>query len=120
MALLRRAPQAAGALRAAARVTAADRARFRACRTRAGGSSRTRRSTSASIDAGPSDVARMALLEFALVYGNDFFAMPLRLPVVPRADHRALGGRLLRPSTTDPARGARRRPAGRIAGRCSR
>jgi hypothetical protein len=34
-----------------------------------------------SIDAGGSDVARMAFLEFALVYGNDFFAVPLRLPV---------------------------------------
>jgi hypothetical protein len=34
-----------------------------------------------SVDAGPSDVARMAMLEFALVYGNDFFAVPLRLAV---------------------------------------
>lgn len=34
-----------------------------------------------AVDAGPSDVARMALLEFALIYGNDFFAVPLRLPV---------------------------------------
>jgi hypothetical protein len=34
-----------------------------------------------SIDAGPSDVARMAFLEFALVYGNDFFAVPLPLPI---------------------------------------
>jgi hypothetical protein len=33
------------------------------------------------IDAGPSDVARMALLEFAFVYGNVFFVVPLRLPV---------------------------------------
>jgi hypothetical protein len=34
-----------------------------------------------SVDAGPSDVARLALLEFGLVYANDFFAVPLRLPV---------------------------------------
>jgi hypothetical protein len=34
-----------------------------------------------NVDAGPSDIARLALLEFALVYGNDFFAIPLRLPV---------------------------------------
>ncbi len=34
-----------------------------------------------SIDAGPGDLARMAMLEFALVYGNDFFAVPLRLAV---------------------------------------
>jgi len=34
-----------------------------------------------SIDAGASDVARLAFLEFALVYGNDFFAVPMRLPV---------------------------------------
>jgi hypothetical protein len=34
-----------------------------------------------SIDAGPGDVARLALLEFGLVYANDFFAVPLRLPV---------------------------------------
>jgi hypothetical protein len=33
------------------------------------------------VDAGPSDVARLALLEFTLVYANDFFAVPLRLPV---------------------------------------
>ena len=32
-------------------------------------------------DAGPSDVARLALLEFGLVYGNDFFAIPLQLPI---------------------------------------
>jgi hypothetical protein len=34
-----------------------------------------------AIDAGPSDVARLALLEFALTYANDFFVIPLRLPV---------------------------------------
>jgi hypothetical protein len=34
-----------------------------------------------SIDAGASDVARLAFLEFALVYGNDFFAVPMRLPI---------------------------------------
>lgn len=34
-----------------------------------------------SVDAGPSDAARLALLEFALLYGNDFYAVPLKLPV---------------------------------------
>lgn len=34
-----------------------------------------------AIDAGPSDVARLAFIEFALVYANDYFAVPLRLPV---------------------------------------
>jgi hypothetical protein len=34
-----------------------------------------------SVDAGPSDGARLAMLEFGLVYGNDFFAIPLRLAV---------------------------------------
>ena len=34
-----------------------------------------------SVDAGPSNVARLAFLEYALVYGNDFFAVPLRLPI---------------------------------------
>jgi hypothetical protein len=33
------------------------------------------------VDANPADLARMALLEFALVYGNDQFAIPVRLPV---------------------------------------
>jgi hypothetical protein len=34
-----------------------------------------------SIEAGASDAARLALLEFMLVYGNDYFAVPLRLSV---------------------------------------
>lgn len=34
-----------------------------------------------AVDAAPSDIARMALLEFALVYGNDVFALPVRVPV---------------------------------------
>ena len=34
-----------------------------------------------SVEANPADLARMALLEFALVYGNDHFAIPVRLPV---------------------------------------
>jgi hypothetical protein len=34
-----------------------------------------------SVDAGASDAARLALLEFALLYGNDFYAVPLRLSV---------------------------------------
>lgn len=34
-----------------------------------------------AVDAGPADLARMALLEFALVYGNDVFAFPVQSPV---------------------------------------
>jgi hypothetical protein len=34
-----------------------------------------------AIDAGPTDIARMLLLEFALVFGNDWFVVPLDLPV---------------------------------------
>jgi hypothetical protein len=33
------------------------------------------------IEANPADLARMALLEFAFAYGNDHFAVPVRLPV---------------------------------------
>lgn len=34
-----------------------------------------------ALDAGPSDIARLVLVEFALVYGNDWFVAPLDLPV---------------------------------------
>ncbi|MGZ8533397.1 MAG: hypothetical protein ACXW6J_22820, partial [Candidatus Binatia bacterium] len=34
-----------------------------------------------SVDAGPTDLARMLLVEFALDYGNDWFVMPLELDV---------------------------------------
>lgn len=34
-----------------------------------------------SLDAGPGDITRLALVEFALVYGNDWFVAPLDLPV---------------------------------------
>jgi hypothetical protein len=33
-----------------------------------------------SVDAAPSDLARLALLEFAFVFGNDMFTLPLQLP----------------------------------------
>ena len=33
------------------------------------------------VDAGPTDLARMALIEFSLVYGNDWFVVPVTLPV---------------------------------------
>ena len=33
------------------------------------------------IDAAPDDLARLFALEFALIYGNDFFAIPVRLPI---------------------------------------
>ena len=34
-----------------------------------------------SINAGPEDLARMLLVEFAISYGNDWFVMPVDLPV---------------------------------------
>jgi hypothetical protein len=34
-----------------------------------------------SVDAGPTDLARMLLVEFALTYGNDWFVIPLELEV---------------------------------------
>ena len=34
-----------------------------------------------AIDAAPDDLARLFALEFALIYGNDFFVVPIRLPV---------------------------------------
>jgi hypothetical protein len=34
-----------------------------------------------AIDAAADDLARLLVMEFALVYGNDFFVVPLRLPV---------------------------------------
>ncbi len=34
-----------------------------------------------AIDAGPTDLSRMLLVEFALIYGNDWFVIPIRLPV---------------------------------------
>jgi hypothetical protein len=34
-----------------------------------------------SVDAAPTDLARMALLEFAFAYGNDMFALPVGIPL---------------------------------------
>ncbi len=34
-----------------------------------------------SVDAGPTDLARMLLVEFALAYGNDWFVIPIELDV---------------------------------------
>src|SRR5262249_55067708 len=33
------------------------------------------------VEAAPSDIARLALLEYAFAFGNDVFALPLRLPM---------------------------------------
>ncbi|HTE44552.1 MAG TPA: hypothetical protein VK636_04845 [Gemmatimonadaceae bacterium] len=33
------------------------------------------------IDAGPTDLARMLLVEFSLIYGNDWFVVPVTMPV---------------------------------------
>jgi hypothetical protein len=58
-----------------------------------------------AIDAGPTDVARLVLAEFALIYGNDWFMVPLEIPVGRLARVEALvvtddfGGRTwIRPS----------------------
>ena len=34
-----------------------------------------------AIEAGPTDLTRLLLVEFALIYGNDWFVVPVRLPV---------------------------------------
>jgi hypothetical protein len=34
-----------------------------------------------AVDTGPEDLGRLLLAEFALVYGNDFFMVPLELPI---------------------------------------
>ena len=34
-----------------------------------------------AMDAGPTDLTRVLLMEFSLVYGNDWYVVPLRLPV---------------------------------------
>ena len=34
-----------------------------------------------SVDAGPTDLLRMLLVEFALAYGNDWFVIPVELDV---------------------------------------
>ena len=34
-----------------------------------------------AVDAGPEDLARLMLMEFALIYGNDFFVIPVELDV---------------------------------------
>lgn len=34
-----------------------------------------------AVDAAPSDLARMAMLEFAFAYGNDVFALPVQVPM---------------------------------------
>jgi hypothetical protein len=34
-----------------------------------------------AIDAGPTDLTRVLLVEFSLVYGNDWYVVPLRLPI---------------------------------------
>jgi hypothetical protein len=35
----------------------------------------------AIVDAGPTDLARLSMIEFSLVYGNDWFIVPFRMPV---------------------------------------
>jgi len=68
------------------------------------------------VDAHPADLARMALLQFALVYGNDHFVVPVRLAVgsVFRTSHVLVTDTFgvttsIRPAA-DPATGAGRAP----------
>jgi hypothetical protein len=39
------------------------------------------RSDLGSIDAAPNDIGRLLLIEFATVYGNDWYVLPMKLPV---------------------------------------
>lgn len=43
-----------------------------------------------SVDAGPADLARMLLVEFALAYGNDWFVIPIELDVGSLCQTRSL------------------------------
>ncbi|MEP6889863.1 MAG: hypothetical protein ABI955_04105 [Nitrospirota bacterium] len=60
----------------------------------------------AQIDAAPHDLARLLLVKFALEYSNDWFAVPIELPVGSLCQIRALvvtntfGERILVPHTT--------------------
>jgi hypothetical protein len=64
-----------------------------------------------AVDAGPQDLARMLLIEFAISYGNDWFVIPIDLPVGTISRTRSLivtntfGEQFLIPSTR--AAGAR-------------
>ena len=53
---------------------------FAACRTRAGGRSRTAGRTSATSRPDTTDLAKLLFIEFGLVYSNDWFIVPLTLP----------------------------------------
>ena len=66
-----------------------------------------------AIDAGPTDLARLMLREFALIYGNDWFVVPV--PVTVGSVARITGARRhghFRGHTADPALlgNQRRRP----------
>jgi hypothetical protein len=60
-----------------------------------------------AIDAGPEDLARLLMIEFASVYGNDWFVLPLELPIGTVCPLRSLvvtdtfGDRTLVRSATD-------------------
>jgi hypothetical protein len=60
-----------------------------------------------SINAGPEDLARMLLVEFAVSYGNDWFVIPIQLPVGSVLQTTSLvvtntfGERFVIPSTTE-------------------
>lgn len=63
----------------------------------------------AAIGAGPLDLARLVLVEFALVFGNDWFAIPLTLPTgslsrLARLSVRdSFGGETIVPALADPS-----------------
>ena len=67
------------------------------------------------IEAGPTDLTRMALVEFSLAYGVDWFVVPDRRP-----RRRGDAGQLARPSSTRSAsRSASGRHGSRAGGACS-
>ena len=58
-----------------------DRRSSTACRTRATGPSKKARRTSATSSPDTTDIAKLLLIEFGLVFANDWFLLPIELPV---------------------------------------
>ena len=86
--------------------------RYPACRAIGCGPSRTRSVFLGGVKAGSTDLARLALVEFSLAFGTDWFLVPFPLPLRRRGQGaRPLGGRHLREAAPGPAV-ARREPAG--------
>ena len=62
-----------------------------ACPIRAGGTSRTRVTDFGQLDAEHVDLAKLLVMEFALVYGNDWFSVPVPVTSASRAPIRRRG-----------------------------